>query len=158
MSDRIYKLIKTVPNTVLMELHSISNRQLSKKIILTDRIPQQALPLDWALDIFLDSSLYEMYRRGYITFDDNESILKEAIAANVYFGDALDFTPAKPDQMSVVLKALNGGNRAEILKTIDTYGRDSVFSIAQANVNSLTHNVITMLEGIFKVQFTVDGE
>lgn len=158
MSDRIYKLIKTVPNTVLIELHSISNRQLAKKVILTDRIPQQALPLDWALDVFLDASLYDMYRKGYITFDDNDSIVKEAIAANVYFDDALDFTPAKPDKVETILKTLKVGNRSEILKTIDSYGRDSVLSVAQANIDSLTHNVISMLEGIFKIQFTADGE
>lgn len=158
MSEKIYKIIKTVPGTVLIAIHPISNQQLTKLIHLTDRIPQQALPMDWALDVFLDSSLFNLYQRGVITFDDNESLLQAAIENNVYFGEALDFTPAAPDRPKKILEILKSGVRSNILSVIDEYGKDVVFDVAKANVNNLTHNVISMLEGIFKIQLVADGE
>ena len=69
-------------------------------------MPQQVLPLDWALGIFLDNSIYNLYKEGTFTFNDNEGIVKAAIEAGVYFDETLDFTPVKEDVTPKILKVL----------------------------------------------------
>ena len=56
--NKFFKIIKTTPNQVMFILHSISNPSLSKLIRLTDRIPEQTVPADWALDLFLNEEIW----------------------------------------------------------------------------------------------------
>lgn len=153
-----YKLIKTSPNEVLIELHPISNMALTRRIHLTNKAPQCALPEDWALGIFQDSALYQMYKMGYITFDDNDSIVKAAYENGVYFGEALDFTPAKPNRSEEILTILKTGNRRNIENALTTYGAELIRDVAIANIGGLTQNVIAMLENLLNVQLIPDGE
>ena len=57
--NKFFKIIKTTPNQVMFILHSISNPSLSKLVRLTDRIPEQTVPADWALDLFLNEENYQ---------------------------------------------------------------------------------------------------
>ena len=75
---KTFTIIKTVPSTVLFYLSPISNQSLRKEIYLTNQMPRQSLPLDWALGIFLDNSLYKMYKDGVFTFSDNKGIIQAA--------------------------------------------------------------------------------
>ena len=150
-----YILTKTSPNDVIFTLHPLSNPQLSKIIRLTKRMPKQALPEDWALGIFFDTSLYDMYKKGIFTFDRNDDLVKAAVANNVYFDDSLDFTPAKETLERDVLTILKAGNRSNILKAIDKHGKDFVKDVAIANVSELTNAITSMLEEMFKISLTV---
>lgn len=153
-----YRIIKTIPGTVLFDIHPVSNPSLTRRIVLNKKNPQQILPQDWALGIFADSGVYSLYRKGAFTFDDNDSIVTKAFEAGVYFDEKLDFTPAKPDQESFIFEILKSGNREKIMKTIQDKGEDVVKQVAIANAGELTQIVIRMLENIFKIQLTVDGE
>lgn len=152
-----YKLIKTIPGTVLFDIHPISNPMLTRRVVLTEQNPTQPLPLDWALGVFVDAGAYELYKTHAFTFDDN-SIVEEAFKAGVYFDDKLDFTPAKPDQEQYIFGILKSGNRQQILNVIDEKGKDVVKNVAIAKADELTQNVIRMLEGIFGIQLIIDGE
>ena len=57
MSEAIktFTIKKTVPGSVLFILSPLSNQALKKEVYLTERMPQQFLPLDWALGIFFDN-------------------------------------------------------------------------------------------------------
>ena len=148
---------KTIPGSVLFTLSPLSNQSLTKEIYLTTRMPQQVLPVDWALGIFLDNSLYNMYKQGVFTFNDNEGVVQAAREAGVYFDEALDFTPVSEDNTPKILKALKSGVRADILKVIKDYGDDLVKNVVVKYANDLTTGVITMLENHWKIQLTMDG-
>ena len=159
MSDvKTIKVTKTRPGSLLFILHPISNLQMSKEIYLTDRSPSQFIPLDWALGVFLDDGIYKLYKKGHFTFSDNEAVVKAAYEAGVYFDEALDFTPAKADNSDKILEILKSGNRKNIENAIQLYGEDVVKMVAFTNANNLTVNVVRMLEDLFKVQLTLDGE
>lgn len=152
-----YKIIKTIPGTILFDIHPVSNPMLTRRIQLTEQNPQQPLPLDWALGVFAVSGAYELYRTGAFTFDDN-SIVEKAFEAGVYFDDKLDFTPAKPDQESYIFGILKGGNRQQIINLINDKGAETVKKVAIAKATDLTQGVVRMLEGIFKIQLIIDGD
>lgn len=152
-----YKIIKTIPGTVLFDIHPVSNPMLTRRIQLTEQNPQQSLPLDWALGVFMAAGAYELYKTGVFTFDDN-SIVEKAFEAGVYFDDKLDFIPAKPDQENYIFGILKGGNRQQILNVIEDKGAEIVKKVAIAKADNLTQNVIRMLEGILKIQLIIDGE
>ena len=153
-----YVLTKTTPNEVLFNLHPISNMGLTRRIYLTKSNPKVALPEDWALGVFQDEGVYAMYKQGYFTFDDNESIVKAAYENGVYFDEKLDFEPASVQRDSEILDALRKGNRAEIIALAEKYGNSLVQDVAIANLGELSQAVIKMLENILKVQLVVDGE
>jgi hypothetical protein len=158
MSNQNFTIIKTVPGTVLFSLHPISNPSLQRLIKLTAKNPKQALPVDWAMGVFADPGVYSLYENKAFTFDDNEGAVKMAFEQGVYFDDKLDFEPAPQDLTNVIFSILQGGNRAAILKSIEDYGNDLVKDVAIAKANDLTQSVIRMLENIFKIQLTIDGE
>lgn len=156
--NKNYKIIKTIPGTVLFDIHPVSNPSLTRRIVLNKNNPQQILPQDWALGVFADPGVYNLYQKRAFTFDDNDSIVEKAFEAGVYFDDKLDFTPAKPNQESYIFGILQSGNREKIMNTIAEKGEDVVKQVAIANADGLTQSVIRMLENIFKIQLTVDGE
>ena len=155
---KTFTIKKTVPGSVLFTLSPISNQTLKKEIYLTSRMPQQVLPLDWALGIFLDNSVYSLYKQGIFTFNDNDGVVKVAQEAGVYFDEALDFTPVKEDVTPKILKALKSGVRADILKAVKDYGDDLVKNVVIQHANDLTTGVISMLENYWHIQLTMDGD
>ena len=154
---KTFTIKKTIPGSVLFTLSPLSNQSLRKEIYLTSRMPQQVLPEDWALGIFLDSSLYDMYKKGVFTFNDNKGVVEAARQAGVYFDEVLDFTPAESDSTTKILKVLKGGVRADILKAIKDYGDSLVKDVVITHANDLTTGVITMLENYWHIQLTMDG-
>ena len=159
MSEAIktFTIKKTVPGSVLFILSPLSNQALKKEVYLTERMPQQVLPLDWALGIFLDNSLYSMYKQGIFTFNDNKGIVQAAREAGVYFDEVLDFEPVQDDITPKILKVLKSGVRGDILKTIKEYGDDLVKNVVIQYANDLTTGVVQMLENHWNIQLTMDG-
>ena len=159
MSETIktFTIKKTVPGSVLFILSPLSNQALKKEIYLTERMPQQILPLDWALGIFLDKDIYSMYKQGIFTFSDNKGIVQAAREAGVYFDEVLDFEPVQDDITPKILKVLKSGVRGDILKTIKEYGDDLVKNVVIQYANDLTTGVVQMLENHWNIQLTMDG-
>ena len=150
-----FKITKTTTDDVVFLLSPINNSGMSKTIHLTRRTPSMTLPLDWALGVFLDDALFNMYRNGYFTFDDNDALVIAAEDAGVYFGE-LDFTPVTEDHTEKIFGILQAGNRQDILAAIKEFGTNKVKEVAIARVNFLTTNVVLMLESIFGIQLTMD--
>ena len=157
IKNKNYKIIKTTPDSVLFHLHPVSNPILTREVYLTGKHTEQAVPEDWALGVFADAGIYELYRKGLITFDRNEDITKAAFEAGVYFDDQLDFEPAKPETSDEIAKILKSGNHQQITEAITKYGEETVKNIAIVEATNLPVNVVKMLENIFKVQLIMDG-
>lgn len=153
-----FRMKKLVPGDVILAVHPFSNPELKKIVRLTNRNPYQVLPLDWALGIFMDSSNYNLYKQGYITFDHNEELVRAAYEAGAYFDDELDFTPAKEDNEEVIFQMVKGGNRAQLQSAVEKYGRDRVLSIVISRRDELSVAVVSMCESFFKTQLIMDGE
>lgn len=159
MSDiKTFTITKTVPGTVLFTIRPVSNPSISRRIILTNQNPKQALPADWAMGVFADPGVYSLYQKKNFTFDNNDAAVKLAFEMGVYFDDKLDFEPAAPNRSEAIFATLQAGNRAAILKTIEEEGQEAVKDVAIARANDLTTSVVKMLEAIFKIQITIDGE
>lgn len=153
-----YKIIKVAPQDVLFQLRSISNPEITKTIHLTSRMPQQMLPVDWALGVFIDDGPMSLYQSGAITFEKNDELVRDAYEAGVYFTEELDFKPAEENRNDVIFGILQEGNRTKIMDAIKEYGNDTVRDVAAVNCARLSQGVVSMLENIFKMQFVADGE
>ena len=142
---KVYKMKKVIPGDLLIILHPLSNPMISREVFLTDRNPNQMLPLDWALGVFMDNGIYNMYKNGIFTFENNEALVKAAYEAGAYFDEALDFVPVKEDNSKIIFEILSSGNRAKIIKAIDDYGKESVLAVAVDKVESLSTGVVQLL-------------
>ena len=154
---KVYKMKKVIPGDLLIILHPLSNPMISREVFLTDRNPNQMLPLDWALGVFMDNGIYNMYKNGMFTFENNEALVKAAYEAGAYFDETLDFVPVKEDHSKIIFEILSSGHRAKIINAIDDYGKESVLAVAVDKVESLSTGVVQLLESILKVQLTMDG-
>jgi len=152
-----FVLIKTTPGDVLFTISSISNPALKREIFLTKKHPQQPLPLDWALSIIADQSLYLMYKKGVFTFNDNESLAKIAYQQGYLFDEGFDFKPASVNDEKDILAALKMGTKSKIEAAIKDFGAEKVREVAVANLGGLTQNVIQVLEKTFNIQLVMDG-
>lgn len=152
-----YIIKKTTPNDVLFRLHPIDNPQLTKLIYLNSHQKQQSLPENWALGVFFDEQVYNMYKKGLFTFNDNDGITKAAFENGVYFDDKLDFTPAKDEDLDAILAILKTGKRSEIVSACDKYGAAKVKDVAIVNCNDLTTAVVSMLEQLWNIQLTMNS-
>jgi len=157
IQKKVFRLKKVVPNNLIMVVYQYDNPQIKRTIRMTDRNPFQMLPWQWALSIFMDEGNYNLYKKGYITFDRNDELVKLAYESGAYFDDKLDFTPAKEDNEKVIFTILQGGNRTNIMNAINKYGRALVQQIAITHRDELSAGVVNMLEGILKIQLFVDG-
>ena len=153
-----FKITKTVPGNVAFTLHPVSHPEMGRLIRLTDQSPAQVVPQDWALGIFWNDGIYNLFKKGYITVSDTEELTKAAYDAGVYFDEHLDFVPTKEDYATDILAVLQTGNREKITNLIQEQGKEKVFAIVTAHKDTLNYNVIRMLENMFNIQLTVDGE
>lgn len=158
VEQKVFKIKKTIPGNVLFILHPVSNPLLTKEIYLTDKRPFQYLPLDWAMGIFVDDGNMKLYEKGMFTFENNDELVKAAYAKGYYFGEVLEFTPAKEDNEKEILAILMSGNRQSINKAITDNGKDMIIQVAAAHINELNTGVVRMLEGMLKVQLTIDND
>lgn len=156
--NKFFKITKTRPSNVLFYLNPISNPELKKEVYLTNRKPSMTLPLDWALGIFLDNGLYNMYKEGYFTFSNTEELVKEAIAHGVYFDDKLDFTPKSGNEDKLILDALKLGQSGKINALCSQYGDEAVKNVAIYNVDQIPSGVVQFLEKKFGIQLLIDEE
>ncbi len=152
-----FVLIKTTPGEVFFTISSVSNPALKREVYLTNKHPQQPLPLEWALSIIADPSLYLMYKKGLITFNDNDGLAKIAYEQGYLFDEHYDFTPSSQEDDKTILAALKLGTKAKIDECIKKYGADRVREVAIANLGVLTQNVIQVLEKTFNVQLVMDN-
>lgn len=150
-----FVLKKTCAGSVFTIVSPMSNPNVTRVIDLTDRVPQQILPEDWALGFIMDQGNYSLYKNGYVTFDRNEELAKLAVETGVLFDD-FGFTPAKEDQTSTILAILKTGVRIKIQEAINTYGKDKVRDVAAYNIDNLTTAVVKTLENMLNTQLTID--
>ena len=150
-----FVLKKTCAGSVFTIVSPMSNPNVTRVIDLTDRVPQQILPEDWALGFIMDQGNYSLYKNGYVTFDRNEELTKLAVETGVLFDD-FDFTPAKEDQTSTILAILKTGVRIKIQEAINTYGKDKVRDVAAYNIDNLTTEIVKTLENMLNTQLTID--
>lgn len=155
---KLFTIKKTKPGTIMFRLSPLSQPQISRVITLTDRVPQQTLPLDWCLGVFVDQSNFQMYKKGYFTFTDNQAAIQAAKDAGMFFDDMeVDFVPAEKDITPEILAILKRGVRTEIMGLVDKYGRDNIEKVATRSYSQLSTSVVTLLENILHVQLTMDG-
>lgn len=150
-------LIKTTPNDVFCTIPLASNPSIRREVYLTKKHPQQPLPADYALGVMADPSLYSLFKKGYFTFNDVDSLAKMAYEEGYLFDDKFDFEPASKEDSNLIFSILRVGNRAKIEETLEKYGVDKVKAVAIEHLDDLTQNVIQMLEKVFKVQLVLDN-
>lgn len=82
-----FLLIKTTSSDVYFSIPLVSNPAIRREVYLTKKRPQQPLPVEYALSIVADPSLYSLYKKGYFTFNDNAALAKMAYEQGYWFDE-----------------------------------------------------------------------
>lgn len=157
MDNNYFVITKTVPGNVVFRISPITNSEQYRVIELTEKMPSTRLPKDWALGVFLDQSLFNMFKKGIFTFDDVKAVTQLAIQEQVYFGEELEFEPRPVTYVKDVLGILKSGKRTEILAALKE-DQDHVLTVATEHINELTGGVVSLLEKESGRQLRIDEE
>lgn len=160
--QKIYRITKNIPSDLLLAISPLSNREITKTIYLTRKMPTANIPLDWILGIFLDDGLYSMYKKGYFSFDNDAEIIAAAKEANVFFDEddlklVINKKPEEKDFSKAILTTLKAGFRPKIEELFDKYDKEMVVSVASMNANQLPYAVIQMIEQKYGIQLIADN-
>lgn len=156
--NEYFIVTKTVGGRVTFLIKN-DETQASLKVVLTPEQPSKRLPGSWAVNVFSTEDAYRMYKLGYFTFDRNEDLMRLAYESGHYFDTVLDFTPVKPDQLSIILEILKSGNKEAVKPfLISDKNKRDIVSLAVDHIKELKMDMVRFLEDALKIQLTTDGE
>ncbi|MFA6377603.1 MAG: hypothetical protein WCW63_03150 [Acholeplasmataceae bacterium] len=153
------KVIKTCPGNLTITIVNPLTR-VSQRLRFRSDQKEQFLPIEWASYVYTDTAggAYKMFRNGYFTFDDVESVKEYAASHGWLMGD-VDFEPINANYEAEILTALKGGKKSLIeVYFKDTKKQEDLTRVARDNIGELTQGVIKLIEDTLKVTLRVDGE
>ena len=153
------KIIKTCPGNLVVTITNPFTR-ISQRLEFDSAQNEQILPLEWAAFVYADSAsgAYKMYKDGYFTFDNPDTVKKAAEDGGVLIGN-VDFTPTSSTYTKDILLALTKCDKAAIDGYIkNPKGANDVVRIANEHQAELTKATIDYLEKQLHVSLTVADE
>lgn len=142
-----FVLKKNIPGSVIFRLSPVTGENISKVFTLTTRQSMINLPENWALAMFVDNGAYSLLKKGYVVFENFDTLLQLAKDKGYYFDSEFEkFIPATGKEDEKILATLKSGATGAIKDVITKYGKSRVTKVAQSNLDKLTHAVITTLE------------
>jgi hypothetical protein len=164
MDNKTIALEKIIPGALSIELrnHQFGTVQRYKWSHDTDTV---YVPLDLATSIFTETGTKKLYDKGYfrIRKDQEEEVLKKAVAAGFYHGK-VDAKPAvEPVRLDLVEieKLLKSNNRTKIDALIARNDRVELENLIQAALtlqNELTQGMIDLIEDKLQVPIRIEND
>lgn len=138
-----------IGHLVVQLTHPITGAK--QKLVFEAAQTKKILPLEWAALVYADTSsgAYNLFKKGYFTFSDNEKVRDYALEHNLLIGDVdlSDLVVKDANHLEEVLATLKSGKKTridELLKNQKT--AEDVVRVARENVESLTQGILDYIE------------
>lgn len=149
-----YDIVKQYRGGLALTLPAFDSSVNSRRIDFKYNTNVIRVPRVYALGIFTDSSLVDMYENGYFTVEPNNIFmedLKEILYQEVEVKKVYD-TKTLRDK-------LIQGDRVFVRECIkDSVNRENLIIAAKENIGSISGSMIKDLEEMLKVELTVENE
>lgn len=150
-----YDIVKQYKGGLTLIMPSYDSTLPNKTVTIPYNVDRVRVPATFALGIYVDGALQQMYEQGYFKIEP-EAAFKAEIAK--VFAPVEDFAKIETDPQ--ILEALKKGNRVKIKTLVEAseVNRENVLEIARVNKGDIPTSMIQYIEELFGVELTVDGE
>ena len=159
MSNKIIVIRKNIHGGLVLSLENINDMGQVRSLTFNDRRPTQRVGIDFALSIFVDPTLLEMYKKGMFIIENEQDFFKQAEEAGIYY----DFKEGKKEEKVVadmayvseadILSSLKSQNTVALKKKLEdasSYLKSQYLYVAAANVKDITSGNVRIVEEILK--------
>lgn len=129
----------------------------ARAFTMTDKMPRIGVPLNYALNIFIDSTLQQMIAENYFEVVDYQTLEKDAAEKGYIVleqepaqGEELKSSVASPKALTkeIILAIIRGGNEQKIRELFASADKHRALEIATANSKDLSSNIVDLVEKV----------
>ena len=150
-----YDLVKTCKGGLSLSLPAFDSSSINRVVNLDWNVNKVRIPRTFALGIFVDGTLENMYKGGYFRIEPAAEF--EAEVAEIFF-PVEDKKPVFNDTQ--IKDYLLKGNRAKIKELINNnpVARETIILVARENIGDLSTSMVRDLETMLGVELVVENE
>lgn len=150
-----YDIVKHCRGGLVLNLPAFDSSAMNRRVDIKYNVEKVRVPRIYALGIFIDGTLENMYKQGVFSVEPAAQFEKEV--SEIFF-PVEDKTPIIDTEE--IKNYLLKGNRIKIKELINTnpVARDNIIIIAREIFGDLSTSMIKDLESVLGVELTVENE
>ena len=150
-----YEIVKLYKGGLSLDMPAFDVSVNNRKVNIPWDVKKVRVPRVFALGIYTDGTLQQMYEDGYFKVEPAAEFEKEVAA--IFF--PVENRPNVVEE-TIILEYLQKGNRAAIKKLIEgnDVNKDNVILIARENIGAIPTSMVRDLEKILSVELTIENE
>lgn len=150
-----YDVVKLCKGGLVLDLPAFDSSAINRVISFKHDVEKIRVPRIYALGVFVDPTLEQMYKEGYFRIEPARVFEKEV--SEIFFPVE---NKVAVIETSVILDALKKGNRQKIKEWLNsgTVNKDNIITIAREHIGDLTSSMIKDLEKILGIELEVENE
>ena len=150
-----YDIVKLCPGGLTLEMPAYDASSNNRIVRIDWNVKQVRVPRQFALGIFVDSTLTRMYEQGYFAVEPAAQFKKEIETIYYPVEDKVEII-----EDSVIVAALTKGDRVKIKNIIASgdVNKQKVISLARENIGTISTSMVRDIEKILSVELTIENE
>lgn len=150
-----YDIVRVRPGTLVLNLPSYDSTAQNRKVVIPYNVEKVRVPRMYALGIFVDGTLEQMYKEGSFRVEPSKQFEEEVAAIFFPVENKANVLP-----QDKVLELLTKGNRVRIkeLAAESDVNRTIILTVAREHIGEIPSSMIADLEKMFGVELTVENE
>lgn len=150
-----YDIVKNIQGSLALVMPSHDMTAPARTVSIAHNVKKVRIPRTFALGIFVDPTLEQMYKDGKFKIEPEKQF--EAEVAEIFY-PVTDKKDVLSD--SEIVKMLQQGNRVAVKKALESSvtNRDNLIILARANIGSIPYSMIQDLNNILGIELQVENE
>jgi hypothetical protein len=150
----LVRVVRLVPGTLILRFQNAIDFSNERDFIIDSRVEFARLPLSFAVSLFQLPETYQMYKKGYFTFadEDKDKVFKYARELQIYFGDEVEAKKEQPSvlytekQIESFIKLGRIKEITQILEESTLPQKQLLVSAAQKLAGKITMDIVKLIE------------
>lgn len=155
MANNFYDIVRQVKGGLTLTLPTFDSTGIPRTFTIAHNIDKIRVPRNYALGIFTDPTLEQMYKEGMFTVEPSADFEKDVAEVYMPIERTVDIIPDK-----TIIDYLKKGNRVKVKDIAEQGGvnRDKLIVLARENIGDIPSSMIKYLEDLLKVELQVENE
>lgn len=155
MASNFYDIVRQVKGGLTLTLPTFDSTGTPRVFSIAYNMEKIRVPRNYALGIFADPILEQMYKDGVFTVEPASEFEKDVAEVYMPIENKVDIIPDK-----TFIDYLKKNNRMKVKEIADQGGvnRDKLIVLARENIGDIPTSMIKYLEELLKVELQVENE
>lgn len=150
-----YDIVKNCRGSLVLNLPAFDSSAINRRVDIKYNVEKVRVPRIYALGIFIDGTLENMYKQGKFRIEPADKFEKEV--SEIFFPVE---NKAEVIDIKTIKEYLLKGNRVKIKELINSnaVARENIIITAREMYGDLSTSMIKDLEAILGIELTVEDE